>query len=431
MADHKSLYRLDAVPLGRGGQADVFRAEHRVTGQVVALKRRISNGQEATDRMRREIEVQAGLQHQNVMPVLEFDEDDHAWLAMPLAVASLAAATTPIATAELLGIIKDAIFGLQAAHERGYVHRDIKPHNILRLKDEHGDRWVVSDWGIVRRRDQATTAHHTRVGVLVGSEGFAPPEAYSDAHDATFAWDVYSLGRVVAWATTGRQPIPLRQEPAPEPWRRFVRLLTEADPLRRPSSLGRVLALLENVTNELPVAAGVSDAQLTAAKAGDHAATVGVLKAALDHDADEAFFIDDLAQIAGQGLTTFVRSDPSGARVLLHAMDGHFGRADWYRRSFDYYNVPLRWIHRVAEAAADAMDLDLVEDACECLFRHEVRLDRWKQKQQTQRWLASISGSVAKRVAGVLRENAEAAKYHSPLPTAIDPSIRAVLRTRE
>jgi serine/threonine protein kinase len=66
MNDYKELYRLEAKPLGRGGQAEVFRAENRRTGDIVALKRRIGASSVATDRMRREIDVQSKLHHPNV-----------------------------------------------------------------------------------------------------------------------------------------------------------------------------------------------------------------------------------------------------------------------------------------------------------------------------------------------------------------------------
>lgn len=58
MADYRDTYRLDPRPIGEGGQAQIMRATHRVTGIEVALKRRTVPGDAAEDRMRREIEVQ-------------------------------------------------------------------------------------------------------------------------------------------------------------------------------------------------------------------------------------------------------------------------------------------------------------------------------------------------------------------------------------
>lgn len=427
MTDYHSHYRLQPKPLGSGGQAEVFPAEHRLTGASVALKRRTAHGDEARDRMRREIQVQSAIQHLNVMPILDYDADEYEWFAMPVAVATLAELALPVSTGDLTAILSDAALGLQAAHAVGFVHRDIKPSNVLKLDDAHGSRWVVSDWGIVRRRDGLTTARHTHAGVFLGTEGCAPPEAYGDPHDATFSWDSYSLGRLAAWATTGNWPSPLIESVAPEPWRRFVRLLTDNDPSRRPQGMARVIELLSHVTTDLPALPGVSAVTLNAAKTGDVEATVTVLRAAHEHADDAAFFIDEVAELSGPGLDVLVREDPGAGKRLLKLMDSHLEHIDWVRRDFDHYNVPLYWMQRVAEAAAEAGVLDLLEDACAALFRHERGLDRWKQKERSRSWIASLSGEPAARVARLLREYPEAAQFYGVLKHAADPAIRGVL----
>lgn len=238
MSDYHDNYRLESVPIGDGGQAEVFRAEHKITGAIVALKRRKTGFDEATDRMRREIEVQSSITHPHVIPILDFDQDGWQWFTMPLAIKTLEKLDIPLESSDLSAILRDAALGLQAAHEGGYVHRDIKPSNLLLLDN---GQWVVADWGLVRRPHGLTTARHTRTGVFLGTEGFAPPEAHDSAHSATASWDSYSLGRVAAWALTGKWPAPNIELPAPEPWRRFVRVLTESDPTRRPQNMTRVL----------------------------------------------------------------------------------------------------------------------------------------------------------------------------------------------
>jgi len=428
MSDYHEHYRLDPRPLGSGGQAEVFRAEHRATGATVAFKRRNAHSDEARDRMRREIEVQTGIQHRNVMPVLDYDAEAYEWFTMPVAVVTLADLPLPLKTNDLAAILKDSAMGLQAAHAAGFIHRDIKPNNVLQVDDVDGRRWVVSDWGIVRRRDGPTTARHTQTGVLLGTEGFAPPEAYGDSHAAAFSWDSYSLGRLAAWATTGTWPLPLNESIAPEPWRRFVRLLTGNDPGRRPQDMARVIELLSHVTTELAPLPGVSAVTLSAAKAGDADAAVSVLRAALEYEDDPDFFIDEVAAVAGRGLDVFVREDSAAATRLLALMDSHLENIDWGRRDFNHYNVPLHWMQRVADAAAKAGELNLLEDACGALFRHEPRLDRWRQREVSRVWIASLGGEPAARVAQLLREYPEAAQFYGELKHAADPSIRAVLR---
>lgn len=402
----------------------------RLTGEVVALKRRIDASAVATDRMRREIQVQEQLRHQNVMPVLDFDGDDFGWFTMPMAVESLGALSVPMSVEELKNALREAACGLQAAHECGLVHRDVKPHNILRLQTTDRDRWVVADWGIVRRPRGQTTAHHTRTGVAVGTDGFAPPESYTDSHEATAAWDVYSLGRVAAWASSGSMPTPNMDLVAPEPWRRFVRLLTDNDPARRPPDMSRVLELLALVDTEPAAVPGVSNDDLQAAKDGDVGATLRVLMAASSYLDDGAFFIDELAHITGSGLEDFVAQEPGTARQLVLKMEHHLVHEPWQRRDFDHYNVPLRWMHRVAEAAIASGDLDLMEDAAGALFREDARLDRYRQKARSREWLSRLTGEAATRVAQLLRENSAAAEYYGELKAARDPRIRASLAPR-
>jgi serine/threonine protein kinase len=428
MGDYKDLYRLEAKPLGRGGQAEVFRADSRRTGDIVALKRRISTSAVAIDRMRREIDVQSKLQHHNVMPIVDFDTDDFSWFTMPVATESLGARTLPLAVDELKRVLLDVATGLQAAHSSGLVHRDVKPHNVLRLNDQHGERWVIADWGVVRRPIGETTAHHTRAGDTIGTDGFAPPESYVDSHEATAAWDVYSLGRVAAWGSSGIVPTPNVDLAAPEPWRRFVRVLTDNDVNRRPQDMSRVIELLQLVDTVPATVAGVSNETLQRAKDGDTNAAVQVLAAAGDYLDDGAFFIDELAHVLGTGLQEFVSNEPAAVRTLVLRMEYHLEHESWRNRSFDHYNVPLHWIQGVAEAAIAMNNFDLMEDAAAALFRQDSRLDRYRQKDQSRQWLASLTGESARRIAQLLRENRQAAAYYGELKSAADADLRAALR---
>lgn len=425
LADHRDAYKLLPKPIGRGGFAEVFKAQNRVTGAIVALKRRLNSSAPLADRMRREIQVQRELGHPHVMPILDFDPDDYAWFTMPLAARSLQEVVAPVDTATLVDIVHQVAKGLLVAHESGHVHRDIKPQNILYF--DSAPRWVVADWGIVRRPEGLTTAEHTHTGMLLGTEGFAPPEAYSAPHSAGKPWDIYSLGRLTAWASTGVWPQPLAHLQAPEPWTRFVRVLTHPNSSKRPQNLSVVLELLTHVSSDLAPVTRVDRDLVKLAKSGDPDATMAVLTSAADHLDDEDLFIDDIAELTGPGLDAFVRSDAEAAAELLAAMERHLRDASWYNRSFDHYNVPLYWMQRVAQAAADAESFDLLEDACATLFDGEVRLDRWRQTERTREWLASLTGPPAAKVARVLRENPDACRRYGPLKHARDGAIRAVL----
>jgi hypothetical protein len=143
-------YALDRAPIGRGGQAEVFRATHKVSGVAVAFKR-LRPGHDAPDaiaRMRREIEAaQAFGGGPHVVPVLDFS-NQYTWFVMPLADRSAADALPELGdTTSLRALVTAICQALRPAHNEGWVHRDLKPENLLLLDGT----WAVADWGLTRR----------------------------------------------------------------------------------------------------------------------------------------------------------------------------------------------------------------------------------------------------------------------------------------
>jgi hypothetical protein len=115
-------YRLDKGHFSAGGQADVFQAEHKTTGIVVAFKRlRQSRNAEGVARMRREIQVGTSIDHPNLMPILDADVDA-TWLVMPLALDNLEARPEEVVQSdELAPLIGQICACLAAAHVHGWV----------------------------------------------------------------------------------------------------------------------------------------------------------------------------------------------------------------------------------------------------------------------------------------------------------------------
>jgi len=244
----REFYALEARPLGRGGQAEVFKAKDRTTAEFVALKRVLSSDSDALARMRREIEVQLELRHQHIMPVLRHAED-FTWYTMPLAHRALKDVPTPMPDIEIATVARSISLGLQAAHSLQFVHRDITPANILDIGTTEV-HWVVSDWGLVRRRGQTTIVNTAR-GEF-GTAGFAAPEMWIDAHEADHLADIFGLGRVVAWAATGTPPIPNVSLVPPGRWKRLVESTTALDPTHRCQSMAEVLELLGGEATAAP-----------------------------------------------------------------------------------------------------------------------------------------------------------------------------------
>lgn len=242
---NRKAYRLPPRPLAIGGQAEVYEAVRKADNKTLVLKRvRETLGE---NRMRREIEVQSSLRHVNIMPILDWDRLNYTWYVMPRGRRVMSDLTRPVETELLCLIVKSVAAALEVAHAAGHPHRDVKPQNIIELIDEHGEcQWVLADWGLTRRAPGATTAEWTRTGQFLGSTGFAPPEAYQDAHNVGSPGDVYALGQVIAWAT-GVDPVPNVAPTVVAPWQQVVGPMTQQEARKRPQTMAEVQRLLSPI----------------------------------------------------------------------------------------------------------------------------------------------------------------------------------------
>jgi hypothetical protein len=241
---NRKAYRLPPRPLAVGGQAEVYEAIRKSDNKVLILKRARSR---FAPRMRREIEVQSALPHPHIMPILDWDRADYSWYVMPRGKRTMYDLARPIESTLLLRIVGSVAAALDAAHSVGHPHRDVKPQNVIELDDGVSEaRWVLADWGLTRRAPGMTTAELTETGQLLGSAGFAPPEAYRDAHNVGVAGDVYALGQLIAWAI-GVDPVPNVSPTVPGPWQQSVELMTQQEASQRPQSIGEVRQLLSDL----------------------------------------------------------------------------------------------------------------------------------------------------------------------------------------
>jgi tRNA A-37 threonylcarbamoyl transferase component Bud32 len=198
-------------PLGSGGMAEVYLAHDEVLDRDVALK--ILRGQYADDeefveRFRREAQSAAGLSHPNIVSIYDRgrSEDGAYYIAMEYVPRgtlkdriSRDGALEPGMAAGVALQIADA---LQAAHESGVIHRDIKPQNVLITKT--GDI-KVTDFGIAR----ATSSPLTATSAVLGTAGYMSPEQ-AMGEPVGQGSDLYSLGVVLYEMLTG--DIPFRAE---------------------------------------------------------------------------------------------------------------------------------------------------------------------------------------------------------------------------
>jgi serine/threonine protein kinase len=238
----RSTYALEPTPLDRGGQAEVFRATDRRDMREVAFKRRRFGDAKSAERFRREITTHQAISSPHVMPILDV-ADDASWYVMPLACGRFIDLHLA-ADRDICRALIDAACGLSTAHDQGFVHRDIKPDNILELHTPR--RWVVTDFGL-GRHDLEYSLRLTSTDQFLGSAMFAAPEMWSDAHGAGPAADVYSLGKVIAWATSHKRPKPAETGSSDRPlWQSLVTQTTRLDATDRPS-LPSVIDALDSI----------------------------------------------------------------------------------------------------------------------------------------------------------------------------------------
>lgn len=190
--------------LARGGMGEIYLAEDMRTGQTVAVKAVRSANADYFERFRREIKTIASLQHEHILPALDYGEhDDWCYMVSPYikygTLASLLAHGGPMTLEHAGEILEQLADALQCAHNHGIVHRDIKPSNVL-LRDEHFA--YLADFGLVK----GLGADHslTQSGFLIGTPEYIAPELVESP--PTTASDTYALGIMLYQMLTARVP---------------------------------------------------------------------------------------------------------------------------------------------------------------------------------------------------------------------------------
>ena len=194
--------------IGFGDMGVVYRAEELALQRRVALKViRPEHSGEARfrERFRRESRAAASIDHPNVIPILEADEEGGIlFITMRLVegtdLGGLLAAEGPLEPLRAARIVRQVGAALDAAHARGLVHRDIKPANVLLAR---GDHVYLTDFGLARRQEEPGGL--TRKGSIVArAEYVAPEQILEDRVDALS--DVYALGCLLYESLTGAAP---------------------------------------------------------------------------------------------------------------------------------------------------------------------------------------------------------------------------------
>jgi serine/threonine-protein kinase len=203
--------------LGAGGMGEVFLVRIKTSGARAALKvlePRLAREPDRLERFRREASAMGALDHPHLVKSLDFaiDPDGAAFVVMELldgrSLARIVAEDGPLEPARAARLGAQIASALHAAHERGIVHRDVKPSNVVVVRGyDGGELAKVIDFGIAAIKESETYDRLTKTGQILGTPNFMAPEQVR-GEEVDGRTDVYGLGACLYAALTGRPPYP-------------------------------------------------------------------------------------------------------------------------------------------------------------------------------------------------------------------------------
>jgi serine/threonine-protein kinase len=199
--------------IGEGGMGRVYEARHtRLANKRLAVKmlhEDMARQPEILTRFEREAESASTIAHPNVVEVLDVNhlEDGRPYIICEFLdgeeFGALLDRVGKLPTETAIRITRQICRALVAAHERGIVHRDMKPENVFLVGDPRAPRVKVIDFGISKQNDGSSKL--TRTGMVMGTPAYMAPEQARGEH-VDFRADIYAVGGILYRALTGQKP---------------------------------------------------------------------------------------------------------------------------------------------------------------------------------------------------------------------------------
>ena len=194
--------------LKEGGMSTVYKAVHPTLERTVILKRlALTSSHTLTERFKREAKIMINLRSDNIVPVFDHFKDGHSYFLVMeyvdgISLEDLLKKYRKIKPEAALAIVYQISLGLKYAHDKGIIHRDIKPDNILISKE--GEVKIV-DFGIATALE-GNESDLTKTGAVMGTPAYMSPEQLTDSKNVDRQTDIYSLGVALYQMLTGTKP---------------------------------------------------------------------------------------------------------------------------------------------------------------------------------------------------------------------------------
>jgi serine/threonine-protein kinase len=264
--------------IGEGGMGVVYKARHAMLRRPTAIKLLppAKSSEALLERFEREVQLTSGLTHPNTIAIYDYGRtaDGVLYYVMEyvdgVTLDKLVEAHGPLPSARAVFLLEQVCGALAEAHDRGLVHRDVKPANLmLCVRGGTYDFVKVLDFGLVKRLDARSDG--TRPDLVVGTPLYMAPESIRSPGHVDPRSDLYALGAVAYFLVTGEQvftgrnmlevcshhlhaePVPPSRRsrlPIPSALERLILACLAKDPDARPSSARALVAALEAVDGE-------------------------------------------------------------------------------------------------------------------------------------------------------------------------------------